>query len=99
MQKDNVSVLDDLDSDGAVAETTDAIKTVLVPKVQNMDDYLIRHYKSYIMRDSDVSRCRLLNMQTSIGRLTATYYEWSNSSIGLFCNIYLKTPHVGVLAS
>lgn len=51
MQKDNVSVLDDLDSDGAVAETTDAIKTVLVPKVQNMDDYLIRHYKSYIIQE------------------------------------------------
>lgn len=51
MQKDNISVLDDLDSDGAVAETTDAIKTVLVPKVQNMDDYLIRHYKSYIIQE------------------------------------------------
>ena len=51
MEKESISVLDDLDSDEAVAEDPGRIKTVLVPKVQNMDNYLLRHYKSYIIQE------------------------------------------------
>ena len=51
MEKEKVSVLDDLDSDSVVAETSELVKTVLVPKVQNMDDYLMRHYKSHILQE------------------------------------------------
>ena len=51
MEKEKVSVLDDLDSDSVVAETSELVKTVLVPKVQNMDDYLMRHYKSHIIQE------------------------------------------------
>lgn len=39
-------------------------KTVLVPKVQNMDDYMIKHYKSYILQELNAD-----NITLALGRI------------------------------
>ena len=61
MEKDMDSVFDELEQEEApdleAEETADTTsdkpkkaRSVMVPKVQNMDDYLLKHYKSYIIQ-------------------------------------------------
>ena len=42
---------EETDGTTVTKETGKQIKTVMVPKVQNMDNYLLKHYKSYIMEE------------------------------------------------
>ena len=49
-------------------------KTILVPKVQNMDDYLMKHYKNYIIQE--------LNKRLVDGELTEIVGVPVKSEIG-----------------
>lgn len=54
MGKDLESELDELESEETndlVADKHKTTKLVMVPKVQNMDNYLMKHYKSYIIQE------------------------------------------------
>ena len=44
-------VLDQEIAEARLLKSSANSKTVFVPKVQNMDDYLIKHYKSYILQE------------------------------------------------
>lgn len=62
-KKDDILMEEELEEESQVAASMDEEdedskaekprkpKTVLVPKVQNMDDYLMKHYKDYIIQE------------------------------------------------
>ena len=50
-EESQVAASTDEEDDDSEPEKPRKPKTVLVPKVQNMDDYLMKHYKDYIIQE------------------------------------------------
>ena len=53
-------VLDQEIAEARLLKSSANSKTVFVPKVQNMDDYLIKHYKSYILQELNQEKDQFL---------------------------------------
>ena len=50
-EESTAAASEDEEDEDSAPEKPRKPKTVLVPKVQNMDDYLMKHYKSYIIQE------------------------------------------------